>query len=53
MHTDKVSDENIVDLMFHLKWKSDSAHHTDVYNAAGVNIWRDYLPPAVLAAIKK
>lgn len=52
MDTPKVSDETLVDLMFHLKWKSDSALHTDVYNAAEVNIWRDYLPPAALEAIK-
>ncbi len=52
MNIHKVSDETLVDLMFHLKWKSDSAQHTDVYNAAGVNIWRDYLPAAVLDAIK-
>ena len=52
MDTPKVSDETLVDLMFHLKWKSDSARHTDVYNAAEVNVWRDYLPPAVLEAIK-
>jgi len=52
MDMDKVSDETLVDLMFHLKWKSDSARHTDVYNATEVNIWRDFLPPAVLEAIK-
>ena len=52
MNIHKVSDETLVDLMFHLKWKSDSAQHTDVYNAAQVNIWRDYLPAAVSDAIK-
>ena len=38
--------------MFHLKWKSDAAAHTDVYHAGPVNIWRDYLPASVLAAIR-
>ena len=52
MDIDKVSDDNLVDLMFHLKWKSGSARHMDVYNAAGVNIWRDYLPTEVLQAIE-
>ena len=52
MDIEKVSDDNLVDLMFHLKWNSDSAQHTDVYNAAGVNMWRDYLPAEVLRAIK-
>lgn len=52
MDTLKVSDDNLVDLMFHLKWNSGSTQHTDVYNAAGVNIWRDYLPPEILQAIK-
>ena len=47
MDTNTVSDESLGDLMFHLKWKSDPAQHTDVYNAAQVNIWRDYLPDTV------
>ncbi|MCG6911755.1 MAG: methyltransferase domain-containing protein [Deltaproteobacteria bacterium] len=51
MDTQNISDETLVDLMFHLKWKSDSAAHTDVYHACGVNIWRDYMPAAVLEAI--
>ena len=52
METLSVSDETLVDLMFHLRWKSDSAAHTDVYHAGGVNIWRDYMPASVLEAIK-
>ena len=51
MDAQRVSDDTLVDLMLHLKWKSDSASHTDVYHAGGVNIWRDYIPEAVLAAI--
>jgi FKBP-type peptidyl-prolyl cis-trans isomerase 2 len=47
-----VSDESLVDLMLHLKWKSDSVSHTDVYYAGRVNVWRDYLPDGVLDAIK-
>lgn len=52
MDTNKVGVENLVDLMFHLKWKSESAAHTDVYHASQVNIWRDYFPPSVLEGIK-
>jgi SAM-dependent methyltransferase/FKBP-type peptidyl-prolyl cis-trans isomerase 2 len=52
MDTKNITDENLVDLMFHLKWKSLSAGHTDVLHASQVNIWRDCLPDPVLEAIK-
>lgn len=52
MDTNHISDESLVDLIFHLKWRSRSAQHTDVFSAAGVNIWRDHLPEAVLEAVK-
>ena len=38
----------MVDLIFNLKWKSDDANHTDSYQASQVNMWRDFLPPALL-----
>ena len=47
-NTNRVTSESIVDLIFHLKWKSSSAVHTDGYQASQVNIWRDFLPPALL-----
>ncbi|MDZ7581303.1 MAG: methyltransferase domain-containing protein [Deltaproteobacteria bacterium] len=43
--------ESLVDIIFSLRWKSASAHHTDCYQANGVNIWRDYFPPTLLASV--
>jgi hypothetical protein len=48
MRTD--SDSN-VDMIFHLKWKSEFAMHTDGYQASHINIWRDILPPELLDKI--
>jgi SAM-dependent methyltransferase len=47
----KINSESIVDIIFHLKWKSECAVHTDGYQASRVNIWRDLLPPSLLAGI--
>lgn len=52
MNTQSVSDKTLVDLMFHLKWKSGRASHTDVYHAEQVNIWRDFLPREILEAVR-
>ena len=35
-------------MVFHLKWKSDTASHTDAYQASRINIWRDYFPDFLL-----
>ncbi len=48
----RINSDSIVDMIFHLKWKSDTAVHTDGYQASRVNIWRDYLPPFLLDQIK-
>ena len=48
----RVNNDSIVDLMFNLTWKSDSASHTDCYQASNVNIWRDHFPPALLENLK-
>ncbi len=50
-NTNRVTSESIVDLIFHLKWKGSNAVHTDGYQASQVNIWRDFLPPALLDAL--
>jgi len=47
-----IKSDSIVDMIFHLKWHSDAAVHTDGYQASRVNIWRDYLPPFLLDQIK-
>jgi len=43
-----INSDSVVDLIFHLKWHSDAAVHTDGYQASRVNIWRDYLPSVLL-----
>ena len=48
----RINSDSIVDLIFFLKWKSSVADHTDGYQASRVNIWRDLLPPVLLAAMK-
>jgi FKBP-type peptidyl-prolyl cis-trans isomerase 2 len=47
----RITSESIVDLIFHLKWKSSSAVHTDGYQASQVNLWRDLLPSTLLEAL--
>ncbi|MGD8519735.1 MAG: methyltransferase domain-containing protein [Desulfobacterales bacterium] len=44
----RIDTDSIVDLMFHLKWKSGYASHTDCYQASNVNVWRDHFPPVLL-----
>ena len=46
--TNRITPESKIDLIFHLKWKSDFAAHTDGYQASRVNVWRDLLPPVLL-----
>jgi SAM-dependent methyltransferase/FKBP-type peptidyl-prolyl cis-trans isomerase 2 len=38
-------------MIFHLKWKSEFASHTDGYQASRINIWRDFFPPQFLDKI--
>jgi len=40
--------DSLVDIIFNLRWKSDTAYHTDCYQASRVNIWRDFFPPGLL-----
>ncbi|MEE4264931.1 MAG: methyltransferase domain-containing protein [Desulfobacteraceae bacterium] len=51
MDSRRIDSDSTVDMVFHLKWKSDGAAHTDGYQASRINIWRDYIPPSLLAAI--
>jgi FKBP-type peptidyl-prolyl cis-trans isomerase 2 len=48
----RIDSDSIVDMIFHLKWKSEFATHTDGYQASRINIWRDFFPPDLLAEIK-
>ena len=44
----RIDSDSIVDMIFHLKWKSGFATHTDGYQASRINIWRDFFPPELL-----
>ncbi len=48
MELNRINTDSIVDMIFHLKWKSDAANHTDCYQASRINLWRDYLPPFLI-----
>ena len=48
----RIDSDSIVDMIFHLKWKSESAIHTDAYQASRINIWRDFFPPNLLDEIR-
>ena len=52
MESRRIDTDSIVDVVFHLKWKSDAAIHADGYQASRINIWRDYLPPSLLDEMK-
>jgi SAM-dependent methyltransferase/FKBP-type peptidyl-prolyl cis-trans isomerase 2 len=51
VETIQINSDSIVDMVFHLKWKSERANHTDGYQASRINIWRDFLPPFLLDKI--
>lgn len=48
----RIDSDSVVDAVFHLKWKSENAIHTDAYQASRINIWRDFLPPVLLDNLK-
>ncbi len=52
MDFERIGTDSIVDVVFHLKWKSGAAIHTDGYQASRVNIWRDYLPQFLLDSMQ-
>ena len=52
MDSRQIDSDNVVDMVFHLKWKSDSVLHTDAYQASQINIWRDYFPPLLLENLR-
>ena len=51
MDSRRIDSDSTVDMVFHLKWKSDGVAHTDGYQASRINIWRDYIPPSLLEEI--
>jgi SAM-dependent methyltransferase/FKBP-type peptidyl-prolyl cis-trans isomerase 2 len=48
---DIVNPNSVADIVFQIKWESETASHTDIYAAQGVNMWRDWLPDAVRKAV--
>ena len=52
MDSRRIDSDSIVDMVFHLKWKSEKVLHTDAYQASRINIWRDYFPPVLLDVIR-
>jgi SAM-dependent methyltransferase/FKBP-type peptidyl-prolyl cis-trans isomerase 2 len=52
MEDKRIDSDSVVDVVFHLRWKSENGTHTDGYQASRINIWRDFLPPSVLDKLK-
>ena len=44
----RLNQESVANITFEMQWKSSSAIHTEVYEAHGLNIWRDCLPETLL-----
>ncbi|MGB5749870.1 MAG: methyltransferase domain-containing protein [Desulfobacterales bacterium] len=52
MDSRRIDSDSIVDMVFHLKWKSAEVMHTDAYQASRINVWRDYFPSFLLENIR-
>jgi FKBP-type peptidyl-prolyl cis-trans isomerase 2/SAM-dependent methyltransferase len=50
-YSKRITQDSLIDLIFHLKWKSGSAIHTDVYQDSRVNVRRDFLPQVIPDAL--
>jgi SAM-dependent methyltransferase len=44
----KIDQESVANITLEMQWESSSALHTEIYEAQGINIWRDCLPETVL-----
>jgi len=40
----KINQKSLVNVKFEMRWESLRATHTEIYEAQGLNIWRDCLP---------
>ncbi len=49
----QISKDSIADVQMTLSWHSEDARHREVYEARGLNLWRDLLPEPVLSALKE
>ena len=46
-----VDKNSLVDIDFRLDWKSPGLRHVDLYHAAAVNVWRDWLSPRMIHSL--
>jgi SAM-dependent methyltransferase len=44
----RINQESLANVKFEMQWKSSRATHTEIYEAQGLNIWRDFLPETLL-----
>ena len=44
----EINTDSKFDLSLKLAWASGEAEHTELYWANGVNLWRDWMPPALM-----
>lgn len=49
---ERTSSRALASLEFALHWQSEQARHTDLYVASPVNLWRDFFPPEIEAAVQ-
>ena len=48
---DTIDLNSVTDMVFQLKWDSGHASHMECYSAKGVNLWRDWFPERIQAAV--
>ncbi|MEW5893033.1 MAG: methyltransferase domain-containing protein [Pseudomonadota bacterium] len=48
---ERTSSRALACIEFTLHWQSEQARHSDLYVASPVNLWRDFFPPEVEAAV--
>jgi len=44
----RINQDSFANVKFEMQWKSSRAVHTEIYEAQGLNIWRDCLPETLL-----
>jgi SAM-dependent methyltransferase len=44
----RINQDSLANVKFEMQWKSSCAMHTEIYEAQGLNMWRDCLPETLL-----
>jgi SAM-dependent methyltransferase len=44
----RINQESLLNVKFEIQWKSSCALHTEIYEAQGLNMWRDCLPETLI-----